>query len=118
MAPAPEVPSMAKSTRKPSRKPRRAAPAAPADDGLYPYPEVLEDWSWLFDELKAGRLKPYAGHYVAVFEKRILGSGEDVTQLQRTVAADHHLDPDRLVIMYVDKPGWPILEGRPWLESV
>jgi hypothetical protein len=63
---------------------------------------VLEDWRWLFDEVPTPRFDPYRGHFVAVFEKRVLGSGDDEPQLRQTVAAEHNIDPDRLVTMFIE----------------
>ena len=50
-------------------------------------------------------MRAYPDQYVAVFEKRILGSGKDVLRLRRTLAAKHNLDQDRIVISYIEGPG-------------
>jgi hypothetical protein len=82
--------------------PKEWPPTDPNDQSPYPYPEVLEDWRWLFDEVPTPRFDPYRGRFVAVFEKRVLGSGDDEPQLRQTVAAEHNLDPDRLVTMFIE----------------
>jgi hypothetical protein len=91
-------------------------PADPNDQSPYPYPEVLEDWRWLFDELSAGHLEQYRGQFVAVCDKQVLGSGRDEPLLRQTVAAAHGMDPDRLVTMHLDAPE-DATEAGPWPES-
>src|SRR5687767_1657619 len=78
-----------------------AAGDPPDDESLYPYPEILADWEWLFSEIPTERFDPYRGQFVAVFEKKVLGSGKDALDLRQSVAAKHGLDdPDRLVITF------------------
>src|SRR4051794_31850551 len=81
-----------------------AANGAPAEDELYPYPEILDDWNWLFDEYESGRLEPYLGKYVAVFEKKVLGGGDDPEALRQEFGTKLGVDPDRFVVMFIG--GW------------
>jgi hypothetical protein len=78
-----------------------AANGAPAEEELYPYPEILADWQWVYDEYGTGRFEPYLGNFIAVHERQVLGSGPREPELRKAVAAEHHLDPDRLVTMYI-----------------
>src|SRR5439155_854053 len=61
-----------------------AATAAPADDGvdrltLTPeWREYLADVKWVNDEYNAGRWQPYAGEYIAVVCKQLIGHGPDL----------------------------------------
>src|SRR5687767_7650264 len=83
--------------------PPAAADVPSAEGSLYPYPEILADWEWLFREIPTERFDPYRGQFVAVFEKKVLGSGRDALDLRQAVAAQHGLDdPDRLVITFVE----------------
>jgi hypothetical protein len=67
-----------------------------------PSPEELADWDWLFGEIPTQRFDPYRGRYVAVFEKRVLGSGDQPRWLRQEVAAAHRIAPERLVVAYVE----------------
>jgi hypothetical protein len=62
---------------------------------------VLEDFKWAFEQLQTGNLKPYQGQHVAIVNRQILGSGNSVTLLD-SVCAEHHLDPERVIVMFVD----------------
>jgi hypothetical protein len=98
--------------------PPAAEADSPAEESLYPYPEVLADWEWLFSEIPTERFNPYRGHFVAVFEKKVLGSGDDAIDLRQSVAAEHGLDdPDRLVITFVEGLDPPASEIDPWPAS-
>jgi hypothetical protein len=93
---------------------RPATEADPsAEESLYPYPEILADWQWLFSEVATKQFDPHRGRHVAVFEKKILGSGKDEPQLRQDIAAQHNLDPDRLVIMFVEGLDPPASEIDP-----
>jgi hypothetical protein len=96
------------------RDPPEAEAVPPSDDSLYPYPEILADWQWLFSEVATKQFDPYRGHFVAVFEKKILGGGDDEPQLRQAIAAQHNLDPDRLVIMFVEGLDPLDTEISPW----
>jgi hypothetical protein len=80
-----------------------AANGAPAEEELYPYPEILADWQWIFDEYGTGRFEPYRGQFIAVYNQQVLGSGPRPSELREAVAAEHHLDPDRLAVTFIDE---------------
>ena len=77
---------------------------ADSEESPYPYPEVLADWRWLFVEVAAGHLEEYRGHFVAVCDQRIIGSGDDEPSLRQKVAVAHQIDPDRVITMFLDGP--------------
>ncbi len=54
-----------------------------------------------FLQRERGDLDAYRGQYVAVLEGRILGSGYDPQLLRELLALKHHLDPNRIVTVYV-----------------
>lgn len=70
-----------------------------------PYPtdaERLPDWNWYFEQRNAGHLTEYAGRFIAVYQKRVVGDGLDPTWLELSLARTHpHINPDRFVIEFV-----------------
>ena len=83
-------------------EPVRTAGAEANGRSPNPSPEELADWDWLFGEIPTQRFDPYRGRYVAVFEKRVLGSGDHPRRLRQEMAAAHHIAPERLVVAYVE----------------
>lgn len=87
-----------------------AAPVAPPDDGvdrLQLTPEgweTLADWKWVDQEYNAGRWEPYAGEYIAVVRKQLLGHGPSLLKLREDVARETGIPPGRIVITYVEPP--------------
>src|SRR5437660_7992961 len=64
--------------------------------------QQLDDWRWIFQARSDGSFEPYAGKHVAVLGKKVLGSGLDAELLREHVALTHQVEPNRLVIAYVD----------------
>jgi hypothetical protein len=74
---------------------------APAE---FPIPEeILEDWRFVFRGREEGLFDGYAGQHLAVFGQKVLDSGSDPARLREEVARRHQLDPERLVIAYIDR---------------
>jgi hypothetical protein len=68
-----------------------------------PFPEaVLADWRWVHQQKATGQFAEYAGMHVAVLDQKVLGASWDPILLRQTLAEKHHLDPQRLVVTYVD----------------
>jgi hypothetical protein len=71
---------------------------------LYPAPtwvEVMPDWKWLHDGMAAGTFDPeyrYGGLCVAVYDRRVVGTGVDWLQLRIDKAREFGVHPERLVI--------------------
>jgi hypothetical protein len=65
---------------------------------------VLDDRAWVNDRLTAGAWAGYAGHYIAVCDRRFLGHGPDMTRLRDETARDHGLPPGRIVVKFIDPP--------------
>ena len=87
-----------------------AAPAASTDDGvdrlqLTPESwELIADWKWVDEEYNAGRWGPYAGEYIAVVRKQLVGHGPDLLKLYEDVSRETGFHPDRIVTTYVEPP--------------
>ncbi len=64
--------------------------------------DILGDWKWVWAELEAGRLAAYRGQHVAVVSRAIVAAGLDPWQLRRSVVEALHLDPERVVVAFVD----------------
>jgi hypothetical protein len=68
-----------------------------------PIPEdVLDDWRWIYQERETGRFNQYAGQHIAVYRQQVLGAGRDPVLLAQVLAEKHHLDPNRLVMTYIE----------------
>jgi hypothetical protein len=66
--------------------------------------EVLADMKWVDDEFHLWHWEPYAGNYIAVVRKQLLGYGPDYLALRERVAREHNVSPNRIVISYVEPP--------------
>jgi len=92
---------MTQDTTQPAAPAEPAKPPAPAQEA--PIPEaVLDDWRWVNQERGTGRFDEHAGKHVAVLGREVLGSSWDPILLRQYLAEKHGLDPERLVIFYVD----------------
>jgi hypothetical protein len=67
-----------------------------------PSAEEWEDWDWVLSHMALADFDPYRGKHVAVYQKRVLGSGDHPERLREAVAAEHHVDLNRLVVMYIE----------------
>jgi hypothetical protein len=63
---------------------------------------VLVDWRLAEDYLAAGHFNEYRGKFVAVLKGELIGHGADPLKLRQKLARIHAVDPERLVILYVD----------------
>ena len=63
---------------------------------------VLADWKWAFTQRESGGFAQYSGRYVAVLKQKDLADGDDPSQLRAHVATTHHVDPERIVVVFVD----------------
>jgi hypothetical protein len=69
----------------------------------FPVPEeILDEWRWIYQERQTDLFVPYGGQHIAVYRQQVLGASRDPLLLRRFLAETHHLDPERLVIFYVD----------------
>ena len=99
--PSPEVPAA------PAQIPDTpAAPPAPANAqsewGEIPE-EILNEWRWIFRGREEGVFDAYAGKHVAVYQQKIWGSSYDPDLLREYLALKHQIDPEKLVIVYIDR---------------
>jgi hypothetical protein len=82
-----------------------ASPAGPLGDERGTLPEeLLDEWRWIYQERQTERFDQYRGQHIAVLGKRVWASGSDPELLRDHVALKYQLDPDRLVIAYIDGP--------------
>ncbi|HEY7312324.1 MAG TPA: hypothetical protein VH643_23370 [Gemmataceae bacterium] len=65
--------------------------------------EIVEDWRWIMKGREEGVFDSYAGKHVAVYQQKIWGSSLDAELLREYVALKHQIDPERLVIVYIDR---------------
>lgn len=63
---------------------------------------VLGDWRRAYELLEHGTLDLFRGRFVAVLNGELIGNGEDEGQLRSQCAKDKNIDPERVVVMYVD----------------
>jgi hypothetical protein len=63
--------------------------------------EVMPDWEWLYAECNSGRLFDLYGKFVAVLDKRILGSDDDELALRIRLSKVHQQHPERFVISFL-----------------
>jgi hypothetical protein len=82
-----------------------AATARKAGDPLV---EILDDWKWFYSEMEAGRFDRYRGQHIAIVGRQVLGSDSDPLRLRDTIADQHHLHPNRVVVTYIEgEDDWP-----------
>jgi hypothetical protein len=96
-----EVPGTSAQTPGAPTAPSASAPANTQSE-WGPIPEeILNDWRWIFDARERGDFDPYRGQHVAVMNGKILGSGYDPQLLRELLALKYHLDPERIVTVFV-----------------
>jgi hypothetical protein len=64
----------------------------------------VADWNWAHQQHEAGRLDEFRGEFVAVLQGRVIGHGSDPADLRQRLAGKHAVDPERLVVLYVEDP--------------
>jgi hypothetical protein len=65
--------------------------------------EIIDEWRWIFKGRDEGRFAEYAGQHIAVYGQKVLASGRDPDLLREEVARAHQIDPERLVVAYIDR---------------
>ena len=65
--------------------------------------EILNEWRWIFKGREEGVFDLYAGRHVAVYQQKIWGNSLDAELLREHVALKYQIDPERLVIAYIDR---------------
>jgi hypothetical protein len=64
--------------------------------------EILDSLRWIYKDAEEGLFEQYAGKHIAVFDRKVWGSSYDPELLREHVALKYQLDPNRLVIAYID----------------
>jgi hypothetical protein len=77
-----------------SRAPERKQ--APID------PAVLEDWRFIWEGREKGLFRQYGGQHIAVHQGKVLGSGKDPLDLLHEVVTRYGLEPNRVVLSFMD----------------
>jgi hypothetical protein len=62
---------------------------------------VMEDWKWIFEQSNRGALRPYLDQTIAVLNRKIIWSGDNSLDLRESLANEHGVDPERIVIFFV-----------------
>jgi hypothetical protein len=85
--------------------PLDAASSVQAEETMNPPipEEILDSWRWIYQGREEGLFDQYAGKHIAVFDHKVWGSSFDPELLREYVALKYQLDPDRLVIAYIDE---------------
>jgi hypothetical protein len=76
-------------------------PDQPPDWGP-PSDETLGEWRWIYKAGAEGSLAQYSGKHIAVFQQKVWDSGRDPELLLKYVALKFGLDPERVVVAYID----------------
>lgn len=63
---------------------------------------VLADWRWVHVEAARGAFAAYQGSHIAVIGQQVVGHGTDQLTLRQETASRLGIDPDRVVVFYVD----------------
>jgi hypothetical protein len=106
--PTPDVEPTASGTGTPPNGP--AAPTPKLDPNTDKLPLTPEGWAyladlkWVNEEYNRGTWDQYAGNYIAVARKQLLGHGADLPALRERTARECGLDPDRILVIYVEPP--------------
>jgi hypothetical protein len=80
-------------------------PPPPGNDAASPPipEEILEEWRWIMKGRDEGVFDEYPGKHVAVYQQKIWGSSYDPELLREYLALKHQMDPERFVIVYIDR---------------
>ena len=65
--------------------------------------QILDEWRWIFHGREEGVFDDYPGKHVAVYQQKIWGSSYDPELLREYVALKYQIDPERLVVVYIDR---------------
>jgi hypothetical protein len=84
--------------------PSGAPPVPTGSEDLGPIPEeILDEWRWIMQGREEGLFDQYAGEHIAIYRQKVWGSSTDPVLLREYLALKYHLDPERLVIAYIDQ---------------
>src|SRR4051794_35662020 len=65
---------------------------------------LLDDFKWAFEQRMLGSFEQYRGQHIAVVNRQVMGSGVNEDRLVESVCAQHHLSPDRVIVLTIDPP--------------
>lgn len=65
--------------------------------------QIVNEWRWIMDARARGDFDDYPGKHVAVYQQKIWGSSYDPELLREFIALKHQIDPERLVVVYIDR---------------
>jgi hypothetical protein len=64
--------------------------------------EQFDGWRFIYENWESGIFHPYVDQYVAVYQRKILGSDTHPWHLLTRVAAENGIDPNHIVIAFID----------------
>lgn len=67
-----------------------------------PHVSICDDWAWAMAQRENGAFDEFKGQFVAVADKRVIGSGPLDAPLRKKLIDQRRIDPARLVILFVD----------------
>jgi hypothetical protein len=65
--------------------------------------EILNEWRWIMKGREEGAFDEHAGKHVAVYQQKVWGSSYDPDLLREYLALKHQIDPQKFVIVYIDR---------------
>jgi hypothetical protein len=66
--------------------------------------DYLADLKWVNDQFDQGCLATFAGNYIGVYHRQLLGFGPDLPALRERLSREHGISPDRILTSYVELP--------------
>ncbi len=87
-------------------QPTKTDPEAPLRELAKQFPEpdwreVAADRFWLADEQAKGTMDAYDGKVVAVYNKQIVGVGEDYVVMLLELSPKYNVHPGRIAVVYL-----------------
>jgi hypothetical protein len=64
--------------------------------------DQLDAWRFIYENWESDIFNPYADQYIAVHQRKILGSDTHPWRLLHRVATENGIEPDRIAIKFVD----------------
>jgi hypothetical protein len=63
-------------------------------------PESLDDACFAMQEMLRNAFDDIPGDFVAVYQKKVVGSGDDETALRQRLSEEYRVDPERFFVAY------------------
>ena len=66
-------------------------------------PDFAEDWAYAYDQLAKGAFARCLGRFIAVCNRKVVAIEATEKLLEESIRRNTGYDPDRLVVLWVDK---------------